>query len=143
MFKNQQNEFVGNAGGDAEMRVMPTGGQVTTFSVGVNCGYYDKDDKWVDRTLWVRCQVWGKGAEKAADTVRKGHTLCVRGELTFDPATGGPKVYQKKGDGAGYGASFELRVDQWKDFSVRGAGAAPVEGEGEAAQPQNDDSFPL
>jgi hypothetical protein len=140
MFKNQMTILVGNAGRDAEMRVMPNGGSVTTVSLGVNCGYYDKEDKWIDRTMWVRGQVWGKGAEKVADTIRTGHTVELRGEWTFDPATGGPKVFQRKGDDAGYGASFEMRVDQWKDFSVRGA-AAPVEGEGEVSD--DNQSFPL
>ena len=143
MFKNQQLTVVGNAGRDAEMRVMPnTGNSVTTVSVGVNCGYYDKTkESWIDRTMWVRGQIWGAAAEKAADLIRKGHVLELRGELVFDPATGGPKVYQKKGDDAGYGAAFEMRVDQWKDFSVKGA-AAPVEGEGEA-DPDDNQSFPL
>ena len=143
MFKNQGLVVVGNAGRDAEMRIMPDGsGQVATISVGVNCGYYDKNDKWIDRTMWVRGQLWGKGAEKFADTIRKGHTVELRGELTFDPQTGGPKVYAKKGEDAGYAANFEMRINEWKDFSVKGAGAAATESEDEQGSGDNQ-SFPL
>ena len=61
---------------------------------------------------------------------------------TFDAATGGPKVYAKKGEDAGYAANFEMRINEWKDFSVKGAGAAATESEDEQGSGDNQ-NFPL
>ncbi len=141
MFKNQVVTVVGNAGRDAEMRVTPSGTDVTTVSVAVNCGYFGNDDKWIDRTMWAKGTIWGKAAERAANSIKKGNTIELRGELVFDPETGGPKVFDKR-DGD-KGAAFEIKVNEWRNFSKTGKGDQ-AESEGEPETAENDgDSFPL
>lgn len=74
--------IIGNVGKDPEMRYTPNGRPVTTFSVAVNNGRKNPDTgEWTDATDWYRCSVWGDGAERAAEGLRKGHKVTVWGRL--------------------------------------------------------------
>ena len=99
--------IAGNLGRDPEMRYLTDGTAVTNFSVAVKAGYGDKA-----HTLWYRVSVFGKSAEAANEWLRKGKGVICTGEITGDPATGGPRVYNKS-DGTP-GASFEMRCNNWE-----------------------------
>ena len=57
--------LVGNLGRDPEMRALPSGQQVATFSVATSRRYKDRDGNRKDETEWHNIVVYGKQAEIA------------------------------------------------------------------------------
>jgi len=96
---------IGNAGTDAELRYIPNGTPVVSFSVADNQRQRN-GDQILTQTTWFRVVVWGKLAE-IAKSIRKGDKIYVEGELMADPKTGGPRVWAGK---SGPSAAFEVRV---------------------------------
>ena len=107
--------IVGNLGNDPEMRYLPNGTAVTSFSVATSRRAGDKDE-----TAWFRVSVWGKQAETSNQYLAKGRKVLVEGRLVPDPDTGGPKIFTKRDGKAG--ASFEVSADNFKFLSGREEG---------------------
>jgi single-strand DNA-binding protein len=72
--------IIGNVGRDAEMQYTPTGVAVTDFSVATHRTWTDADGERHERTQWYRVTCWRKLAETAAQYVRKGRLVLVKGE---------------------------------------------------------------
>ena len=100
---------IGRLGRDPEMRYMPNGDPVTSFSVAID-ERTKKDGNWDKATVWVRVSVFGKQAEACNQYLAKGRQVYVEGRLSFDAATGGPRIYTRS-DGKP-GASFEIQGDR-------------------------------
>jgi single-strand DNA-binding protein len=109
--------YVGNLGRDPEMRYTPSGQAVTNFSVAVNRQYTGGDGSVVKETIWIRTSTWGKNAENCNQYLHKGSKVLVEGHLVADPATGGPKIYNKQ-DGTP-GASFEVSASTVRFLSSK------------------------
>ena len=73
--------LVGNVGSDAETKFIPSGAQVTNFSVATSESYTDKSGAKQDKTEWHRIVCWNKTAEIAAEYVKKGGQVYVEGKL--------------------------------------------------------------
>ena len=72
--------FTANLGKDAEVRAMPNGNSVCSFSVAVKSGFGDKE-----KTTWVSCGLFGKRAEGSLPSyLVKGAQVCVSGEAFID-----------------------------------------------------------
>lgn len=100
---------VGNLGRDPEMRYMPDGTAVTSFSIATSRRWTDRNTgQPVDETTWFRVSVWGNQAESTNQYLSKGRRVLVEGRLTVDPNTGGPRVFTRQ-DGT-VGASYEIRA---------------------------------
>ena len=119
--------IVGNLGRDPEMRYMPDGTAVTSFSVATNRRWTNQDGSQGEETVWFRVSAWRRLAETTAQYLSKGRQVMVEGRLQPDKATGGPRVWTGQ-DGAPR-ASFELTADQVVFLSGRGD-AAPGGGDG-------------
>jgi single-strand DNA-binding protein len=102
----QKVTIVGNLGKDPEMRFTPSGQAVTSFSLATNRSYTGSDGQRVKETVWFRVSVWGKQAENCNNYLRKGSKVLIEGRLIADPATGGPRTFNRQ-DGS-TGASFEI-----------------------------------
>ncbi len=136
--------IVGNLGRDPEMRYMPDGTAVTSFSVATNRRWTDRSTgQPVDETTWFRVSVWGRQAETANQYLSRGRKVLVEGALTPDRATGGPKMFTRQ-DGT-MGASFEVRADTVRFLSGRdedgGGDGGSYNGGGGAAQEEDDIPF--
>ena len=107
--------IVGNLGNDPEMRYLPNGTAVTSFSVATSRRAGDKDE-----TTWFRVTVWDKQAETCNQYLAKGRKVLVEGRLVPDPVTGSPKTFTRK-DGTA-GASFEVSAENVKFLSGRDEG---------------------
>lgn len=120
----QKMIIVGNLGSDPEMRYMPDGTAVTSFSVATSNSYKDKvtGEKKQD-TTWFRVSVWGKNGENANQYLTKGKKVLVEGKLKADPTTGSPRIWSRQ-DGT-VGASFEITASTVRFLSGKD------EGEGE------------
>jgi single-strand DNA-binding protein len=65
----------GGLGKDAEIRFLPNGDPVASFSVA--------DDQGKDKpTIWWNCQLFGKRAESLAPYLTKGQAVTVTGTVT-------------------------------------------------------------
>jgi single-strand DNA-binding protein len=96
---------IGRLGRDPEMKYLPTGDPVTSFSIAVD-KKWTKDGQKMSKTMWVRVQVFGKMSEACNTYLSKGKLVFVEGELSFDDKTGAPKTFQKQ-DGT-TGTGFEI-----------------------------------
>jgi len=79
--------FTGNLGRAAETRYTPSGTAVASFPLAVKSGWGERE-----KTLWVRCNLWGKRAEGGVvQHLVKGQQVAVSGELSvseFDKRDG-------------------------------------------------------
>ncbi|MCA9972740.1 MAG: single-stranded DNA-binding protein, partial [Anaerolineales bacterium] len=109
---------VGNLGRDPEMRYMPDGTAVTSFSLATNRRWTDRaSGQPVEETTWFRVSVWGRQAETANQYLSRGRQVLVEGVLTPDRATGGPRLWTAQ-DGT-VRASFEIRADSVRFIGSR------------------------
>lgn len=77
---NNVLSFAGNLGQDAEVRYLPSGMAVLSFSVAMGSGFGDKA-----KTDWVRVSMFGKIAEsKLKDYLLKGTAVFVSGECSLN-----------------------------------------------------------
>ena len=67
--------IAGNLGKDAEVRSMPNGDSVASFSVADSQG---KDKP----TIWWNCQIFGKRAESLSQYLLKGQQVTIAGSIT-------------------------------------------------------------
>lgn len=63
-------------GSDPEIRTLPGGTQVLSFSVASSTGWGDRK-----RTLWLRVSYW-RSPDKIVSFIKKGNQLSICGELT-------------------------------------------------------------
>lgn len=71
----------GTAGGDAEMRFLPSGAGLCSWSMAVT-PRVKQGDTWTDgETVWYRCTAWRQLGESAAESIVKGMRLLVHGRL--------------------------------------------------------------
>lgn len=68
--------FTGRLGRDAEVRFLPNGDAVTSFSVAVDFGFGEKKG-----SIWPRCTMFGKRGEAVAPYLKKGTQVAISGEL--------------------------------------------------------------
>lgn len=84
--------IVGRLTADPQLRFLPTGDAVASFTVAQNNRRFDKaTSQWVDdEALFMRVECWRQLAEGAADGLHKGSEVVVVGELK-------PDNYEKDG----------------------------------------------
>ena len=105
----QHIQIAGKIAKEPEMRFTPAGKAVTSISIPVEESWLDGAGERVKVTTWYRVTFWEKSAEFVNKWSKKGTAVLVAGKLVVDPATGGPKTYQKT-DGT-TGTSFEIQPD--------------------------------
>lgn len=76
--------FVGNLGGDAELKALQNGTAVCSFSVGANESWKNDRGEKQERCEWVNCTLWGKRGEALAKYLKKGTRVLVEGKLRTD-----------------------------------------------------------
>lgn len=74
--------IIGNLGTDPEMRYMPSGDAVTSFSVATNYRYRTRDGEQRDETEWFRINAWGRLAETTNQYLEKGRLVYIEGRLS-------------------------------------------------------------
>jgi single-strand DNA-binding protein len=71
---------------DPEVRVVPTGTTVASFSIATNRVYQDKGGQWKEEAAFVPCVSFGRTAEQLGQR-QKGAALLVTGRLRTDSWT--------------------------------------------------------
>lgn len=95
---------IGNAVGDAELRVTPSGAAVANFTVASTPRTLDRQSgEWKDgEPLFLRCSVWRDHAEHVAETITRGMRIIVVGNLK-------QRSYEKDGEKR---TAYELDVQE-------------------------------
>lgn len=86
---NQCN-FIGRLGKDVDMRYMPNGDAVASFSLAVGSQWKDKSGNKQEATEWVNVSAFGKLGEICGQYLKKGTQVFVSGRMKTEK-------YQKDG----------------------------------------------
>ena len=105
--------FIGRLGKDPESRFMPTGDQVTSFSIAVGSQWKNKNGEKQESTEWVNCTAFGKLAEIISKYPKKGDQVFISGRMKTDK-------YQAKDGSDRY--STKIIVDQLQMLGGRTSG---------------------
>jgi len=82
MSKNLNKVMViGSVGRAPEMRYMPSGRPVTSFSVGTTRSWSDADGQKREETEWFNVVAWGTLAETCKETIHENELVYVEGRL--------------------------------------------------------------
>jgi single-strand DNA-binding protein len=72
---------IGHAGRDPEMRYIPSGKPVTSFSVATSRSWTNSEGERRQETEWFNVVAWGNLAEICKQHIRKGQQVYVEGRL--------------------------------------------------------------
>jgi single-strand DNA-binding protein len=89
--------LVGNLGKDPEVRSMPSGQPVATFTMATSRRWKDKSGQRQEQTEWHTIVCFGKQAEIAGQYLTKGKQLFVEGRIqtrSWDDRQTGEKKYR-------------------------------------------------
>ncbi len=73
--------LLGNLGQDPEIRNLPNGAKVATFSIATSERYTNKEGQVVDQTEWHRIELWDNLATIAEKYLKKGNATYVEGRI--------------------------------------------------------------
>ncbi len=73
--------IIGNLTRDPELKSLPSGMQVTSFSLATNRVWKDKNGAKQESTDFHNIVVFGRQAETAAQYLKRGQSVCVEGRI--------------------------------------------------------------
>ena len=73
--------LIGNLTRDPELRYIPSGSAVATFTIGVNRVYTTPAGEKKEQASFIRIVVWGRRAEVCGEYLSKGSPVFVEGRL--------------------------------------------------------------
>jgi len=79
--------LIGNLGRDPELRHLPSGEAVATFSVATTENWKDKQGGKQERTDWHRVEFIGRTAEVCGEYLKKGAPVYIEGRIQYDKWT--------------------------------------------------------
>lgn len=74
-------QLIGNLGQAPEIKELASGQKLLNCSLATNESYLDKAGNWQNQTQWHKLVIWGKMAEKMAQSLDKGDQILIRGKL--------------------------------------------------------------
>ena len=92
-------QLIGNLGADPEIRTIPSGSRVATFSIATSRTWTNQSGQKQEKTEWHRCEVWnarrdGTGLVEVIEKyLKKGDRVYVEGSIEY-------RSYEDKKDGA-------------------------------------------
>ncbi len=117
-------KFIGRLGQDPEMRYMPSGDAVASFSIACGEQWKDKQGAKQERTEWVNCSAFGKLAEIIGEYLSKGKQVYISGKMKTEK-------YQAQDGSDRYSTKIIVRDMQMlgsKDDNAQGGQQAPQQG---------------
>ncbi|MGH7237999.1 MAG: single-stranded DNA-binding protein [Candidatus Saccharimonadales bacterium] len=73
--------LMGNLTRDPELRQIPSGQSVCSFSLALNRAYKNQSGEWVEATDFIDVTAWGPLGERVAQYMSKGRRCLVQGRL--------------------------------------------------------------
>ncbi len=92
--------IAGHLGRDPEMRYLPDGRPVTTFSVASTRRWTGQDGQPHEETVWFRVSAFGKLAETCNQFLAKGRPVLIEGRLRPDDRGNPPHLGRAGRDGS-------------------------------------------
>ncbi|MFL6201672.1 MAG: single-stranded DNA-binding protein [Thermoanaerobaculia bacterium] len=89
--------LIGNLGKDPEVRSLPSGQPVATWTMATSRRWRDKNGQKQEQTEWHQIVCFGKQAEIAGQYLTKGKQVCVEGRIqtrSWDDRNTGEKKYR-------------------------------------------------
>src|SRR6187401_2807568 len=89
--------LVGNLGRDPEVRSLPSGQPVASFSVATSRRFKDRDGQRQEQTEWHNVVCFGRQAEIAGQYLTKGKQVFIEGRIqtrSWDDKNSGEKKYK-------------------------------------------------
>ena len=77
-------QLIGRLGKDPDGRSIPSGKQVTYFSLAVTNRWKNKDGETKEYTEWINVEAWGRLGEVCKEYLRKGSLVYLDGRLKTD-----------------------------------------------------------
>jgi single-strand DNA-binding protein len=102
---------VGNLGRDPEIRALPSGQSVASFSIATTARFKDRNGEPQERTEWHRVVAFGRLADNCQRLLTKGSQVYVEGRLNT-------RRYQAK-DGTGLRYRTEIVAQQLRLLGSR------------------------
>ena len=137
--------LVGNLGRDPEIRSLPSGQPVASFSIATSRKWRDKEGNRQEETEWHNIVCFGRQAEIAGQFLTKGKQIFVEGRIrtsSWEDRQSGEKKYKT-----------EIICENFQMLGSRGEGgggggykqpAAPAAGGGgDFGGPPEDDDIPF
>lgn len=125
----------GNLTRDPELKALPSGSSVATFSVATNRVWNDRDGKKQETAEFHNIVVFGKQAEIVSQYLRKGSGALIEGRIvtrSWEDKTDGSKKYRTE--------IVADRVQFGPRSGGAGAGGGEAAGGKSAQEPENQDS---
>jgi single-strand DNA-binding protein len=105
--------FIGNLGRDVEMRYLPSGDAMASFSIACTETWKDKaSGEMKEQTEWIRCSVFGRLAEVCGEYLKKGSRVYIEGKFKT-------RSYEKDGQTL---YATEIKVEDMMMLDGRQAG---------------------
>ena len=118
--------LIGNLTRDPEVRAMPNGNKVTSFSIATNRVWKDKDGNKQESSDFHNIVVFGRQAETSAQYLKKGQNVMIEGRMqTRSWEQEGQKKYRT-----------EIIADRVQ-FGPKAMGGGPSTSSGQASSGQS------
>jgi len=124
--------IIGNLTRDPELKAIPSGIKVCSFSVATNRVWKDKNGAKQEAADYHNVVVFGRQAETVAQYMKKGSQVMVEGRMqtrSWDDAGTGTKKYRT-----------EVIADRVQFGSAGGGGASAPKSQAPSAQGESEDS---
>ncbi|OGI95598.1 single-stranded DNA-binding protein [Candidatus Nomurabacteria bacterium RIFCSPLOWO2_01_FULL_42_17] len=143
--------LIGNLTRDPELRSLPTGIKVCSFSLATNRVWKDKNGARQEAADYHNVVVFGRQAETVAQYMKKGSSILVEGRMqtrSWDDKTSGEKKYRTeviadrtqfgpKGSGGSGGGATGAAQSTPKDSSAKGGEIDSIEYPEEDINPED------
>jgi single-strand DNA-binding protein len=103
--------LLGNLGRDPEIRALPSGQSVASFSIATTARFKDRNGEPQERTEWHRVVAFGRLADNCPRLLTKGSQVYIEGRLNT-------RQYQAK-DGTGLRYRTEIVAQQLRLLDSR------------------------
>jgi len=124
--------FIGRLGKPVELRYMPDGKAVTSFSIAVGESWKDKTSgEKQERTTWVPIVAFGKLAEIMGEYLKKGSKIFVAGKLQV-------RKWQDKDGNDRW--TTEIIANSMQMLDTRSGGGEQERGGGSSRQHEDEDA---
>jgi single-strand DNA-binding protein len=134
--------LIGNLGKDPEIRYLPSGQPVATFSLATTEVFNDRSGARQERTEWHNIEVWGKQAELCNQYLKKGRQVYLEGRIKYSQ-------YEAR-DGSGKRYRTDIVAQSVRFLGPRAGGGAGMTMDeprdmpgGDAPVPHEDEDIPF
>jgi single-strand DNA-binding protein len=77
-------QLIGRLGRDPELKNIPSGKKVCSFSLAVNRRWKDREGETQENTDWFNIEAWERLGEICGDYLKKGSLIFLEGRLQTD-----------------------------------------------------------